>query len=75
MKQVPKGRGAGSNPEGRFETTRRAPVGGEVGEGIVAGMLPETSVPHPGWLDEAKAASALRESGKTRIFFRPRVNP
>jgi len=45
------------------------------GEGIVAGPPPETAVPHPDWLDEAKAANALRESGKTRIFFRPRVNP
>jgi NTE family protein len=45
------------------------------GEGIVDGPPPETAVPHPDWLDEAKAANALRESGKTRIFFRPRVNP
>ena len=45
------------------------------GEGIVDDPPPETAVPHPDWLDEAKAANALRESGKTRIFFRPRVNP
>jgi NTE family protein len=45
------------------------------GEGIVDGKPPENAVPHPEWLDEAKAANALRESGKTRIFFRPRVNP
>ena len=45
------------------------------GEGIVDGKPPEAAVPHPEWLDEAKAANALRESGKTRIFFRPRVNP
>jgi NTE family protein len=45
------------------------------GEGIVKGKQPETAVPHPAWLDEVNAANALRESGKTRIFFRPRVNP
>ena len=45
------------------------------GKGIVTGSLPETSVPHPGWRDEVRAANALRESGKTRIFFRPRVRP
>ncbi|MGH3040797.1 MAG: patatin-like phospholipase family protein [Gaiellaceae bacterium] len=45
------------------------------GEGIAEGKLPETTVPHPAWLDEAKAADALRSSGKTRIFFRPRINP
>jgi NTE family protein len=45
------------------------------GGGIVTGPLPATAVPHPEWLDEVKAANALRESGKTRIFFRPRVRP
>jgi NTE family protein len=45
------------------------------GEGIVPGALREPAVPHPGWMDEMRAANALRESGKTRIFFRPRVNP
>ena len=45
------------------------------GEGIVPGALPEPAVPHPDWMDEMRAANALRESGKTRIFFRPRVNP
>jgi NTE family protein len=44
------------------------------GEGIVPGPPPETTAPHPEWLDEVKAANALRESGKTRIFFRPRLN-
>jgi NTE family protein len=45
------------------------------GRGVLAGKPPEASPPHPEWLDEAKAAKALRDSGKTRIFFRPRVNP
>jgi NTE family protein len=45
------------------------------GQGLVKGAWPETQAPHPAWLDEVKAANALRESGKTRIFFRPRVNP
>jgi NTE family protein len=43
--------------------------------GLVEGDWPDAEVPHPGWLEEAKAANALRDSGKTRIFFRPRVNP
>ena len=37
MNQAPKGRGAGSNPDGRFEPTRRAAVHDEVGDGVVAG--------------------------------------
>ena len=45
------------------------------GEGVVTDPPPETAVPHPEWLDEVRAANALRESGTTRIFFRPRVNP
>jgi NTE family protein len=45
------------------------------GQGLVTGEWPEAQAPHPAWLDEVKAANALRESGKTRIFFRPRVNP
>ena len=45
------------------------------GEGLVKGKWPGAAVPHPVWRDEARAANALRESGKTRIFFRPRVNP
>jgi NTE family protein len=45
------------------------------GEGILAGKGAEAAAPNPEWLDEAKAAKALRDSGKTRIFFRPRVNP
>jgi NTE family protein len=42
---------------------------------IAGAEWPEAAVPHPEWRDEVKAADALRESGKTRIFFRPRVNP
>jgi NTE family protein len=45
------------------------------GKELVKGKRPEAAVPHPGWLDEVKAANALRESGKTRIFFRPRIDP
>jgi NTE family protein len=44
-------------------------------QALVSGDWPEAQAPHPAWLDEMKAANALRESGKTRIFFRPRVNP
>jgi NTE family protein len=44
-------------------------------EGLAKGPWPELSLPHPEWRDEVRAASALRESGKTRIFFRPRVKP
>jgi NTE family protein len=44
-------------------------------EGFVEGRWPEVAVPHPEWRDEVRVASALRESGKTRIFFRPRVQP
>jgi NTE family protein len=43
--------------------------------GLVEGDRPEAVVPHPDWLDETRAADALRDSGKTRMFFRPRVNP
>jgi NTE family protein len=45
------------------------------GATLLEGKPPETQPPHPHWLDEVRAANALRESGKTRIFFRPRVNP
>lgn len=45
------------------------------GAALVTGAWPELRAPHPEWRDELKAANALRESGKTRIFFRPRVNP
>lgn len=44
-------------------------------EGLAESPWPKVAVPHPEWRDEARAASALRESGKTRIFFRPRVSP
>jgi NTE family protein len=43
--------------------------------GLVSGSWPELSVPHPEWRDEARAGNALRSSGKTKIFFRPRINP
>ena len=42
---------------------------------LAAGERPAAKAPHPDWLDEVRAANALRESGKTRIFFRPRVKP
>ena len=42
---------------------------------LAEGDWPEAAVPHPEWRDEVQAANTLRESGKTRIFFRPRVNP
>jgi NTE family protein len=45
------------------------------GKGLVEGERPALELPHPEWRDEVKAANALRDSGKTRIFFRPRVNP
>ena len=45
------------------------------GRALVKGDWPPASVPHPAWMDESIAADALRESGKTRIFFRPRFNP
>jgi NTE family protein len=45
------------------------------GEGLVKGERPPVELPHPEWRDEVKAAGALRGSGKTRIFFRPRVKP
>jgi NTE family protein len=35
----------------------------------------EAEVPHPHWMDERRAQHALADSDKTRIFFRPRVNP
>lgn len=35
----------------------------------------EAQVPYPDWMDEERATGALRSSGKTRIFFRPRFNP
>ena len=44
-------------------------------EGLVESPWPQVAVPHPAWRDEVRVASALRESGKTRIFFRPRVQP
>ena len=44
-------------------------------EGLAEGPRPAVVVPHPAWLDQVRVASALRESGKTRIFFRPRVQP
>lgn len=45
------------------------------GRSLVEGDWPEPRVPHPDWRDELKAANALRGSGKTRIFFRPRLKP
>jgi NTE family protein len=42
---------------------------------LVEGTWPELAVPHPEWLDEVRAGNALRSSGKTKIFFRPRINP
>jgi len=44
-------------------------------EGLVDGAWPEPSPPYPDWLDEGRARNALRDSGKTRMFFRPRINP
>jgi NTE family protein len=44
-------------------------------EGLVKGPWPGLVVPHERWLDEREARAALRDSDKTRIFFRPRVNP
>ncbi|HEU4395616.1 MAG TPA: patatin-like phospholipase family protein [Planctomycetota bacterium] len=35
----------------------------------------EAEVPHPHWMDEQRARRALADSDKTRIFFRPRINP
>ena len=35
----------------------------------------EAEVPHPAWMEEARAANAIRDSGKTKMFFRPRLNP
>jgi len=45
------------------------------GQELVQGTWPEVAPPHPEWLDEPRASNALRDSGKTRIFFRPRVKP
>jgi NTE family protein len=45
------------------------------GRALVEGDRPAAEVPHPAWMDEAIAEVALRESGKTRIFFRPRFSP
>ncbi|HEU4449509.1 MAG TPA: patatin-like phospholipase family protein [Gaiellaceae bacterium] len=45
------------------------------GEGLLEGDRPQAEVPHPTWMNETAAANALRSSGKTRMFFRPRVNP
>ena len=45
------------------------------GKDLVGDKRPELELPHPAWRDEMKAAGALRDSGKTRIFFRPRVKP
>jgi hypothetical protein len=45
------------------------------GQGLLEGERPALALPHPEWRDEVKAANALRDSGKTRIFFRPRVQP
>lgn len=42
---------------------------------LVEGDWPDAVAPHERWLDEKLARNALRESGKTRMFFRPRVNP
>ena len=42
---------------------------------IGKGKRAPLELPHPAWRDEVKAAGALRDSGKTRIFFRPRVKP
>ena len=36
----------------------------------LAAGWPEPSVPFPEWMDEERAASALRDSGKTRLFAR-----
>jgi NTE family protein len=44
-------------------------------KGLVKGAWPALAVPHERWLDEREARAALRDSDKTRIFFRPRVNP
>jgi NTE family protein len=43
--------------------------------GLVTEPRPEPVVPHETWLDEERAERALRDSDKTRMFFRPRVNP
>ncbi|MGH3024051.1 MAG: patatin-like phospholipase family protein [Gaiellaceae bacterium] len=43
--------------------------------GLVADPRPEPVAPHEAWLDETRAERALADSHKTRMFFRPRVNP
>jgi DNA repair photolyase len=45
MKRAPKGRGAGSNPAGRFDTTSRARLGAEVGEGVIEGSAEAEPLP------------------------------
>ena len=35
----------------------------------------EAEIPHPDWMNEQRAKGALRSSHRTRIFFRPRLNP
>ena len=42
---------------------------------LVEGNWPDLAVPHPEWRDEVRGGNALRSSGKTKIFFRPRINP
>lgn len=42
---------------------------------LVEGDPPKAVAPHQTWLDDDLARNALRGSDKTRIFFRPRVNP
>lgn len=42
---------------------------------LVDGDWAEARVPHPDWLDEARARPALAGSGKTHMFFRPRTKP
>lgn len=38
--------------------------------GLVEGEWPPPQVPHPEWMDEARAERALRESAKTKVFAR-----
>ncbi|MGD5532401.1 hypothetical protein QUS80_22410, partial [Xanthomonas citri pv. citri] len=40
------------------------------GQNLVKAKRAPLELPHPAWRDEVKAAGALRDSGKTRIFFR-----
>jgi NTE family protein len=39
---------------------------------LVEGEWPPPAVPHPDWMDEARASRALRESAKTKLFARYR---